>query len=227
MHREPLGVWSPHRDSHSVLAFKSLLSLRPERWIWQPGPAEASWWVVDGTRESIAEWTAALHQEKTHATVRGALLAPEWSAVKDPVWSFFKVPLQVNQVYRWIEAHQQPPKRPELAFEGQRLQLRRWPNMSRYTASSPMSHSLPLTVACARLLQEPVDYAQAQKLVQDVTLLDTLLSDALHDGILELTPTQAPPLATTTPDTPPAAATVRPDDRGTWSLVKRLIRKFT
>jgi hypothetical protein len=82
-------------------------------------------------------------------------------------------------------------------------------------------------VACARLLKEPVDYAEAQALVQDTALLDTLLKDALHDGILELT---RPHAATADSPMPTAAATVAansPEDRGAWSLVRRLIRKFT
>ena len=69
-------------------------------------------WVVDGTRDNLSELTVNLHREKAQGPVRGVLLAPDWSAVKDPVWVFFKVPLQVTQVYRWIDACCPQPSAP-------------------------------------------------------------------------------------------------------------------
>ena len=98
MPKEALGVWSPHRDSKSVLAFKSMLGMRAERWLWLNEPDQASWWVVDGTRDNLSELTVNLHREKAQGPVRGVLLAPDWSAVKDPVWVFFKVP-ELSTVY--------------------------------------------------------------------------------------------------------------------------------
>lgn len=230
-----------------------MLSLRHERWVWHMEPTHASWWVVDGTRESLPELTVALHQAKVHAPLWGVLLAPDWSSVKDPVWTFFKVPLQFNQVYRWLDACHPQSAAPVNPFAGQRLKLRRWPNMSRYGNDTHIADSMQLTVACARLLREPVDYDEARTLVHDTTVLDTLLRDALQDGILELTPatpgtapvTHSVTAAATSAVTPPVLPTAHPpaphhpphadaswrpagsDDRSAWSLVKRLIQKFT
>ena len=79
MPKEALGVWSPHRDSKSVLAFKSMLGMRAERWLWLNEPDQASWWVVDGTRDNLSELTVNLYREKAQGPVRGVLLAP-WCA---------------------------------------------------------------------------------------------------------------------------------------------------
>lgn len=267
MPKEVFGVWSPHRDSKSVLAFKSMLGMRPERWVWLTEPTQAAWWVVDGTRDNLAELTAALHQEKAQGPVRGVLLAPDWSSVKDPVWVFFKVPLQVNQVYRWIDACCPPSSVPvsaEALFAGQQLRLLRWPNMTRYNTHATVAQGIELTVACARLLSGPMTYEEVRSLLANEvnrTQLDAVLRDALQNGMLGLTPWQqpappptpaptpapaiaptsvptsasasaavgttaaAPPASKPTLPSPPAAS--RTEDRGAWSLIKRLILKFT
>lgn len=270
MPKEALGVWSPHRDSKSVLAFKSMLGMRAERWLWLNEPDQASWWVVDGTRDNLSELTVNLHREKAQGPVRGVLLAPDWSAVKDPVWVFFKVPLQVNQVYRWIDACCPQPSAPvsaEALFAEQHIQLLRWPNMTRYNANATVAQGIELTVACARLLSAPMTYEEVRSLLPteaNRTQLDVVLKDALQNGMLGLTPIHQPAAAPTRAPTPapaiaptpvpaspavgttttaraPAAvappvsrpavpspsATSRTEERGAWSLIKRLILKFT
>jgi hypothetical protein len=186
--KEALGVWSPHRDSKSVLAFKSMLGMRAERWLWLNEPDQASWWVVDGTRDNLSELTVNLHREKAQGPVRGVLLAPDWSAVKDPVWVFFKVPLQVNQVYRWIDACCPQPSAPvsaEALFAEQHIQLLRWPNMTRYNANATVAQGIELTVACARLLSAPMTYEEVRSLLPteaNRTQLDVVLKDALQNS---------------------------------------------
>lgn len=241
-----------------------MLGMRAERWLWLNEPEHASWWVVDGTRDNLSELTVNLHREKAQGPVRGVLLAPDWSAVKDPVWVFFKVPLQVNQVYRWIDACCPPSSAPvsaEALFAGQQLRLLRWPNMTRYNANATVAQGIELTVACARLLSGPMTYEEVRSLLPSEinrTQLDAVLRDALQNGMLGLTPLQpqaaAPATPTLAPTFAPAAASAAPaftgtpaafaapsmpasvapppaasrtEERGAWSLIKRLILKFT
>lgn len=223
MRKDPFGVWSPHRDSHSVLSFKAMLRLRLEPWTWQEHANQASWWVVDGTRSIPQELTAALYREKANSPTHGALLAPDWSAVQDPVWTFFKAPLQVNLVYRWIEACRQQHAQVS-SLSGRQLKLKRWPNMTRYTADISVADSIQLTVACSRLLGEWTSYEQVLALVNQSEALDALLADAQREGILEIA-SDAPPVTPSPPSVAPQPDA--PKDRGAWALVKSLIKKFT
>ena len=226
MSKSNFTLWSPHREENSVRAFKALLGLRPdELWTWHDQAQSASLWVVDGSRSTLPELTAALHQQKAKGPVHAALLAPDWSAVKDPIWTFFKTPLQVSHIYRWVDSSL--PLLPRASagatsMLGQRLRLKRWPNMSRYASSASVADSMELTVACAKMLKDWANYDEVLGMVRNATALELLLSDALQDGILELSPASVAPSPTRVGHAP----LVSPDDPGTWSLVKRLIQKF-
>lgn len=227
MSKDNFTLWSPHREENSVRAFKALLGLRPdELWTWHTEAQSASLWVVDGSQGGLSELTAALHQKKRKGTVHGALLAADWSAVKDPVWTFFKIPLQVSHIYRWIDTALPALGRNAPDWAGQRLRLKRWPNMSRYgsnadaNAAVSMADSLELTVACARMLKDWATYEELLTLIQNPQALSVLLADAVQDGILDTLPS-GPEISLTVAAAPPS-----PDDQGTWSLVKRLIQKF-
>lgn len=223
------AIWSPHRDSNCVNAFKAMLGLRAEQWVWSDNAAQAHWWIIDGTRSDCGEHTAALRHQRNQANLHGAILAPDWSAVKDPIWTFFKVPLQVSLVYRWIDASQPKRARMPVSLAGRQLKLQRWPNMARYTRQVGISEGMQLTVACSRLLQGWVRYEEVLSLVTMPSALDTLLRDAYETGILELTPIET---LNSTPSgfglsLPPELPPQGSPERGAWSLVKRLLQKFS
>jgi hypothetical protein len=178
-------------------------------------------WVIDGTREYLPELTAALHRKNPHESLWGVLLAPEWSLVKDPAWTFFKVPLHGGRLYSWLDSRHSPSMDSVNPFTGQRLRLRRWPNMSRYASDSSMSSNLQLIEVCARLLGESVEYEVIKSLVPDIAMLYTLLRDAQQDGILEMTPNIA-----TVGDVTSATQIVDNKKRDTSLLVKLLLQKF-
>lgn len=215
--KEMFGIWSPHRESSSVLAFKAALNLRSERWVWCNDRQQASWWIIDGALGVSQDWTADLHKEKDGSKTHGALLARDWISVGDPVWTFLKLPLQVSIVYRWLDAGLLQYPEPQLALSGQLLKLKRWPNMSRYSSAGSLAGGMNLTVACASLLKDWVTYEEAVAIADDKAALDMLLSDARRDCILEV----ASPVSASTSKKPSKV-----EDTKTWSLVKRLINKF-
>jgi hypothetical protein len=225
--KDKFGIWSPHRESTSVLAFKAAIGLRPERWVWCSERHQASWWVVDAALGVSEDWTNDLRNKKDGFITHGALLARDWAAVVDPVWTFFRLPLQVNIVYRWLDACLLQHPEPQLLLSGQRLKLKRWPNMSRYSSASSLAGGMNLTVACARLLKDWVTYEEAVSIANDKAALDVLLVDAQRDGILET----APPVPASSMGATAATATTgenpgKTEDLKTWSLVSRLINKF-
>ncbi|MBH2044807.1 MAG: hypothetical protein I8H87_15115 [Comamonadaceae bacterium] len=221
------GVWSPHRESTSVLAFKASLGLRPEQWVWCHDRQQASLWVVDADLGVSEDWTTDLRNEKEGFRTQGALLARDWAAIEDPVWTFLKLPLQVNIVYRWLDVCLLQYPEPRLLLSGQRLKLKRWPNMSRYSSATSLASGMNLTVACARLLKDWVTYEDAIAIADDKNALDVLLMDAKRDGILETAPTtsvvalDAGAADMTTGESPGKA-----EDSKIWSLVRRLVNKF-
>jgi len=226
------AIWSPHRDSNCVNAFKVLLGLRSEHWVWCNDAHDASWWVVDGMRSDCHQITAALHLEHLASpSLRAAMLAPDWSVVKDPIWTFFKVPLQANQVFNWIDASR--PKRPRLpaSLAGIRFKLLRWPNMARYARLVSMSESMKLTLACSRLLKDWASYEEVLGMVTVPSALDVVLRDAHEAGLLEqavietATPSSLGLNWLTMPQAV-AAESANAPDYGPWSLVKRLLQKF-
>lgn len=221
------GVWSPHRESTSVLAFKSALGLRPERWVWCDDRQQASWWVVDAALGVSEDWTTDLRKEKEGFRTQGALLARDWAAVGDPVWAFLKLPLQVDIVYRWVDACLLQHPEPRLLLSGQRLKLKRWPNMSRYSSASNLAGGMNLTVACARLLKDWVTYEEAISIASDKAALDGLLMDAQRDGILEMaSPVQATSMGAEAANPTTGENPGKTEDPKTWSLIRRLINKF-
>lgn len=221
------GVWSPHRESTSVLAFKAALGLRPERWVWCSERHQASWWVVDAALGVSEDWTTELRNAKEGLRTHGALLARDWAAVGDPVWTFLKAPLQVNIVYRWLDACLLQYPEPKLSLSGQRLKLRRWPNMSRYSSAGNLAVGMNLTVACARLLKDWVTYEDAVSIANDKAALDVLLMDAKRDGILEMaSPVPAASMGAEAANPTTGENPGKTEDPKTWSLVRRLINKF-
>jgi hypothetical protein len=225
MPRYRLGIWSPHRDSHSVLALKAALGLRPERWQWCDRPEEASFWIVDAQYPVLAELTEQLKQAKQQDPVFAALLATEWSVLRDPVWTFLKVPLQVKVVYQWIDGCLQKNSAHATVLEppwlGQQLKLKRWPNMSQYAGDTPAS-GMQITAVCAKLLADWVRYEDLSHDVSDLALLDQLLRDAHQRGILEFTRVSSASQKTASSSISSSSL----EHEGKWSLIKRLIRKF-
>jgi hypothetical protein len=231
MSKRNFTLWSPHREENSVLSFKALLGLRPnELWTWHDEAQSASLWVVDGGGASMPELTQALHARKAKGPAFAVLLAQDWSLVKDPVWTFIKIPLRVSHVYRWIDSvlPQLPGAAVVNSWAGQRLRLKRWPNMSSFTQGASMADSMALTVACAQLLKEGTLYEDAKAMAGNTGLLDALLLQALEDGMLEcgvgavVSAGGTEPTAARQQQTAPAT----PQEQSAWSLVKRLIQKF-
>ena len=214
-------MWSPHRDSNSVVAFKAVLGLRTERWVWYDEPQKATWWLVDGLRDSNNGLTLALMDARSTALVHGALLAPDWSAMRDPVWAFVKVPLLAKGVYNWVDSclllHPASP-----TWEGHQLKLRRWPNMSRYGAGADAGTAVALTAACAQLLKEFISYEDLLRALPHKSKIDSLLVDALQDGILEMVKMPESPKIKKTELQLPMV-----NDNRVWTLVKRLVFKFS
>jgi hypothetical protein len=214
-----------------VLALKAALSLRAERWQWCDRADDASFWIVDAQSPLMTELTEQLKHARTQSPVYAALLAAEWSAVRDPVWTFLKVPLQVKVFYQWIDGCLQ--KAPiTSSWSGQELKLKRWPNMALYATDNPAA-SMQITAACAHLLQDWVAYDALMAQVSDVRMLDKLLADALQRGILQSQPVHSRGTAANTN----LASSLEPnatqrdtrdsiERESAWSLVKRLIRKF-
>ncbi len=215
---ERFGVWSPHRDSNSVRAFKAALSLRPEPWQWHEDMKRASWWIIDGTQTTLDSLTSDLQAQKKNGVIHTVVLAPSWNHIEDPVWVFFKVPLNIKLVYGWIDRCllQRLPPSP---LARQHLRLRRWPNLTRYSASGAPADSMHLTLACSRLLENWASYEEVVAIAKNTLLIDRMLADARQDGILDTSAT-APALNPGTPETK------TPEKTNAWSLVKRLLSKF-
>ncbi len=229
MAKDRYGLWSPHRDSPHVLEFQSLLSYRRnEPWVWHNSPAAASWWVVDGAYRDIATITELLRTERAlesgNILTHGAILANDWTSVSHPIWTFFKIPLRAQLIYNWVDSAQKRMGTAVAPFHKHMFRLRRWPNMSRYARELDTVQSMNLTMACTHALKQHVGYTELVTLVgaANSKIVDSLLCDALQDGILELSASQA-----TVPARPaPPPANPASNHKG-WSLVRRLIEKFS
>lgn len=235
MAKDRYGLWSPHRDSSNVSAFQSLLSQRlNESWVWYSDPSAATWWIVDGARSDVAAVTEMLRAERTRESTNGithgAILATDWTSVSHPIWTFFKVPLKTQLVYNWVDAVQKRMNPMMTSFRGQKFRLRRWPNMSRYSHNLNTAQSMSLTVACAQALKSRMAYTDMIMLVgiDNSMVIDSLLRDALQDGILELSKADA--IETARPPSSSLSSLPSPNPTSNhkgWSLVRRLIEKFT
>lgn len=224
------GVWSPHRDSNSVRSFKAALSLRPEPWQWYENKEQASWWVIDGTLTTLSNLTDALLQQKKSGPIEAIVLAPTWNYIEDPVWTFFKAPLSVKLLYGWMDRCLQrdfavaaAAIAPTAVLTGQQIRLKRWPNLPHYTAHGDQADAVSLTLACAKLLENWTRYEDALTIARNAALFDTILTDAQSHGILEIS--EPTPAQTSAPASKPI--TPSPEKTDAWSLVKRLLKKFT
>lgn len=226
MRKYRFSIWSPHRDSTSVMAFKSLLSLHTSLWKWQTEAESARWWVVDGTCDDLHLHSQALQREKKMGLVYGALLGKEWSAVENPMWTFFKVPLQANQILQWVDGRASVGIPISTSFAGQRVRLKRWPNISNYGRSASTAERIRIAETCGRLLMQWVSYEELMGNASDPATMELLLHDAMGHGILSVESNRhsaallCPQSAKQQPLAPPR------DQRSGWSLVRRLIQKF-
>jgi hypothetical protein len=209
------AMWSPHRDSREVMLWKSLLGFRPEPWHWVDELDSARWYVVDVARGVAPELTAELDRQAAERGVRGIALARQWTDLPAPCWTFFKVPLQLAGVSRWLDqihpvgqmlatgkldraAHVQAanssfgglPARPagpdaSIAISWQGQLLR----LTRWPDVNRYSDgSMELTIACARLLREWAPYEAVVASVHNQLALRSLLTDAQLNGSLRSTP---------------------------------------
>lgn len=238
MAMDRFGVWSPHRDSNSVRSFKAALSLRPEAWRWYDNQEQASWWVIDGTLTTLGSLTDAILLQKKQGPIEAIVLAPTWNLIEDPVWTFFKAPLNAKLLYGWIDRCLQrdfpaapavsvapAPVVPAVALKGRKLKLKRWPNLPHYTAHGSQADAVSMTLACARLLESWTRYEDASAIASNTDLFDTVLADAQSHGILEISDPEPEPARPSTPAPSPPPST-SPDKTDAWSLVKRLLKKF-
>lgn len=229
MAMDRFGVWSPHRDSNSVRSFKAALSLRPEAWRWYDNKEQASWWVIDGTLTTLGSLTEAILQQKKHGPIEAVLLAPTWNLIEDPIWTYFKTPLNVKVLYGWIDRCLQrdfPASAavpvPALVLAGRKIRLKRWPNLPHYTAHGNQADAVSLTLACAKLLEGWTRYEDASAIASNTALFDTVLTDAQRHGILEINEPEPEP----EPARPSTPIPANPEKTDAWSLVKRLLKKF-
>ena len=203
-----------------------MLGLRPhEDWVWHNKPEFATWWIIDGARDDVATITEALLRERARNPTHGALLAEEWGFVKNPAWTFFKTPLKPQLVYNWVEATQQRMAPAAMPFIGRKFKLRRWPNMSRYSDGLSMAQSIGLTSVCAQALKGWVSHAELLAAVGPghSAVIESLLRDALQDEILEQAVAEEPSESSVAS----ATSTTPTSDTKRWSLIRRLIEKFS
>lgn len=202
------ALWSPHRDSREVILWKSLLSFRGEPWHWVDEPAAARWHVIDVARGVAPEWTLAVQRD---ASVHGIALARQWIDLPAPCWTFFRVPLQHQNVTRWLDQLVGRSASAAVAANdasgerwlGQALRLSRWPDVNRYGNAS-----VELAVACGRLLRGWTPYPLLVDGLRDPQALHRLLHDAQLKGWLDSVPASLP---ATTPATIPASLPIHPE----------------
>jgi len=207
------ALWSPHRESREVIAFRALLDVRSEPWHWVEHAEEAQWIVVEATRGISADWTRRV---QSGAQV-GIALAPRWSDVPDPAWRYLPLPLHPSTAIRWIETQLSFPSDrvsdagpAPVRWEGQQLKLSSWPNLARYGEAS-----MSLTIACGQMLRGPVRFESLRVPERDRPALNQLLQDAFAQGRL----------ITLAGGSSGKAATVEP--AGTrWNLLQRIARRM-
>ncbi|KAB2842406.1 MAG: hypothetical protein F9K47_09175 [Burkholderiales bacterium] len=214
------GVWSPHRDSPAVVAFKAILNLRGEPWRWCELADDASWWVVDGTRESPDVFSDILSAAQTDRRVYAALLARKWTPITDVRWTFLKIPLSNRIVETWIDSGLRQLV-PAAVYSGRELKLKQWPNLARYRKSNNSADGIRLAMVCSQLLRGWLGYETAKAQAGSDEDFELMLHDAQVQGILELRRNSAAPKASEAPARDPQ------EKAGGWALVRRLLKKFT
>jgi hypothetical protein len=187
------GIWSPHRDSPCVQAYKALLMFRAEEWTWVELPEQARWIVIDASRE-VEDRIHRLTSTRPRQHY-GIALAKSWSELPHKHWVFFKLPLTPKSFFPWIDqilgtSGNAPPDNPEMPgsaaanshaqWSGKLLKLRRWPNLTAYPGMPP-----GMMMACRQMLTTGAIYEQLQQLVRHSPVLDRILDDALHQGNLD------------------------------------------
>lgn len=216
----PRSIWSPHRDSGCIQVCKSLLGLRNEDWQWVTSAREARWIVVDVSRGVDAELSALLAQQRQGERY-GIALAKSWSELPSNHWTFFKLPLTPRSFFPWVNQILGLPPQTHvdkeltmlgaedgaISWDGQLLQLRRWPNLSIYP-----DPQLRLVEACRRMLSGPVLFDDLRRAVADDATLLRLLFDAQRQDILRTKAAKVPetrPSSTAMPPPSMPSGTVR------------------
>lgn len=220
------ALWSPHRESESVQAFRSLLRLRSENWRWVEEPAAASWLVIDAGHRFDARWTALLNEGGRQR--QGIVLARSWAELPSPRWTYFKLPLAPKRLFSWIDqvigadsaswltSLGRGDEAAACEWDGSRLRLTRWPNLSAYGAQA-----LQLLAVTQLMLSDTVDYEFLLTQIGDAALLNRFLDEMRAQRILIVDRQYSGPL--------PGMAPALNDDDGVvrgGATVTGLLQKF-
>lgn len=219
---EPLfGIWKGEQDSNALRAFMAALKLHSTHWHWAPNARSARWWVIDDVGGTDThEATTALYG-KLAQKPRVAFLSRQMVRLPVPGWTFFKVPLETQQLFHWLDAQfrdmESEQARPRADWAGSMILLTRWPNMARYGTQ------LELVLACSKLLAGWTAYDELLG-TPGVSReqLDTLLQEARDNGILQQSRTPTPAHATGRSRHPGRSAM---EGRRT-GLIRRLLDRF-
>lgn len=178
------GVWKGEQDSNTLRAFMAALKLHSTHWHWAPDARSARWWVIDDISGADTHAAATALYGKLAQKPRVAFLSRQMMRLPVPGWTFFKVPLETQQLFNWLDAQfrAMEPERaqPQVDWAGSMILLTRWPNMARYGTQ------LELVLACSKLLAGWTAYEEllsAPGVSREQ--LDTLLQEARDDGILQ------------------------------------------
>lgn len=224
------ALWSPHRDSESVQAFRSLLSLRGENWRWVEEPSAASWLVIDAGHRFDARWTALLVEGGRQR--HGIVLARSWAELPSPKWTYFKLPLAPKRLFSWIDQLLGADSSSWLAslnrgddavggeWESSRLRLTRWPNLSAYGAQA-----LQLLAVTQLMLSDSTDYELLLTQVGDAALLNRFLEEMRAQRILIVDRQYSGPLPSMSPARNDEDGVVR-NGASVSGLLQKFLRRF-
>jgi hypothetical protein len=194
-----IKAWSPDMKARGVLVLRSVLALKGTPDVqWESGPERANLWVFD------AKSVATLHPLPRHIT--GVVLGDVGNGVEIPKsYVRFGLPFKHQEVWEWLLEWEKkkavaevervpfaPTRQPEdfmdtrvpSRYQGLRLHLTQWPDMSQYNHGGTINDGCQLSMVVMRLLQGWRTYEQIVTKIENQAMLDRMLLGAEKEGLL-------------------------------------------
>lgn len=182
-------LWTNARGHNAAVAFMSAIRIQNHRWVWTHDKDEAALWCIcaDKPIPDIVTNSYALLSQKPLV----AYLSNDFTNIPFSEWVFFRVPLNVKILHKWLETQKLLPEKADMATSNVKwlhnpIKLSYWPNMSTYNGGSD------LVMVCSRLLHDWCRYDDLLAFNINQGTLDGMLKDAVDEGNLVFQDTQMP-----------------------------------
>lgn len=185
-------LWTKQPKKPAAIALMSGLKIYSSQWQWVDKPVDADLWCVNVDADDV-DVLAQLYRQARSPKPKVIYLAGSFTPMPISHWVYFKTPLNVRVLHKWLAANDFPAantSQPDTSADETSLQstpkwkthnfkLTYWPNVTQYAGGAE------IMMACSLMMHDWCEYNQLIPFNIDDKTLTKLLIDADNEGNLK------------------------------------------